>query len=72
MAKEWIIGCDGKNLKFRHETLLNYGLNRWGLNKSHSVGSTSELIRTCAPSSMKNGEAFTFQLQLKRKRKGSE
>ena len=49
MAKEWISGSDGHNLKFKRETLLNYGMNRWGLNKAHSVGSTSELIRTCVP-----------------------
>ncbi len=28
MEKEWIIGREGKNLKFKRETLLNYGMNR--------------------------------------------
>jgi hypothetical protein len=49
MDKEWITGIDGVNLKFKRETLLNYAMNRWGLNKAASVGSTSELIRECAP-----------------------
>lgn len=31
MAKEWITATDGEGLKFKHETLLNYGLNRWGI-----------------------------------------
>lgn len=44
MAKEWITETDGEGLKFKHETLLNYGLNRWGLNKAYSVGALSELI----------------------------
>ena len=33
MPKEWILGNEGENLKFKRETLLNYGMNRWGLNK---------------------------------------
>ena len=60
MDKEWIAGCEGKNLKFKRETLLNYGMNRWGLNKAHSVGSTSELIRACAPTSFEEWEKFYF------------
>ena len=35
MEKEWVTGSDGENLKFKRETLLNYGMNRWGLNKAH-------------------------------------
>ena len=45
MNKEWIAGTEGQNLKFKRETLLNYGMNRWGLNKAYSVGSTLELNR---------------------------
>ncbi len=30
MAKGWINGTDGRNLKFKRETLLNYAMNRWG------------------------------------------
>jgi hypothetical protein len=69
MAKEWITGTDGENLKFKRETLLNYGMNRWGLNKAHSVGSTSELIRTCAPTKYEEWEEFYFT-QAKQKKKG--
>ncbi|MCL4481433.1 MAG: MjaI family restriction endonuclease [Bacteroidetes bacterium] len=60
MDKEWIAGSEGENLKFKRETLLNYGMNRWGLNKAHSVGSTSELIRTCAPTKYEEWEEFYF------------
>ena len=67
MSKEWISGSDGYNLKFKRETLLNYGMNRWGLNKAHSVGSTSELIRTCAPSKYEEWEQFYFT-QAKQKK----
>lgn len=58
MAKEWIIGQDGRNLKFKREALLNYGMNRWGLNKAASVGPTSELIRTCSPESFEEWETL--------------
>ena len=68
MAKEWISGSDRYNLKFKRETLLNYGMNRWGLNKAHRVGSTSELIRTCAPSKYDEWEHFYFT-QAKQKKK---
>lgn len=58
MTKEWIVGRIGRNLKFKRETLLNYGVSRWGLNKAHSVGTTSELIRRCAPKTYKVWEQF--------------
>lgn len=70
MVKDWIIGSDGYNLKFKRETLLNYGMNRWGLNKASSVGSTSELIRTCAPSKYEEWEQFYFTLATQRKKDG--
>jgi len=70
MAKEWIAGSEGYNLKFKRETLLNYGMNRWGLNKAHSVGSTSELIRTCAPSKYEEWEHFYFTQAKQKKRNG--
>lgn len=69
MNKEWISGADGTNLKFKRETLLNYGMNRWGLNKAHSVGSTSELIRSCAPTKYEEWEKFYFE-QAHQKKKG--
>lgn len=70
MAKEWIKNKEGRNLKFKRETLLNYGMNRWGLNKAFSVGSTSELIRACAPNSFKKWEEFYFNNAKQKKRDG--
>ena len=68
MAKGYVSGSEGHNLRFKRETLLNYGMNRWGLNKAHSVGSTSELIRACAPSKYEEWEQFYFT-QAKQKKK---
>lgn len=70
MAKEWISGSNGKNLKFKRETLLNYVMNRWGLNKAHSVGTTSALIRSCAPKTFKEWEKFYFTTAKQKKKKG--
>jgi len=70
MANEWINGSEGKNLKFKRETLLNYGMNRWGLNKAHSVGPTSELIRKCAPGTFEEWEKFYFENAVQKKRGG--
>ena len=70
MEKEWIIGKEGRNLKFKRETLLNYGLNRWGLNKAHSVGPTSELVRKCSPNSFEEWETFYFDHAVQKKRNG--
>jgi hypothetical protein len=71
MDKEWIIGADGKNLKFKRETLLNYAMNRWGLNKAQSVGPTSELIRACAPNTYDEWEQFYFNTAIQKKKNGS-
>ena len=70
MEKEWITGKDGENLKFRREALLNYAMNRWALNKAHSVGKTSELIRACAPSNPEEWESFYFQNAQQNKKNG--
>ena len=70
MAKEWIISRDGRNLKFKSETLLNYAMNRWGLNKAHSVGATSELIRNCAPDTFDSWEQFYFENAAQKKKNG--
>ncbi len=70
MAKDWITGTDGEGLKFKHETLLNYGLNRWGLNKAYSVGALSELIRSCAPNEYKEWEEFYFTKGKQKKKNG--
>jgi hypothetical protein len=70
MNKEWISGSEGRNLRFKRETLLNYGMNRWGLNKSFSVGTTSELIRACAPKSYEDWEEFYFNNAKQNKKDG--
>lgn len=70
MAKDWITETDGEGLKFKHETLLNYGLNRWGLNKAYSVGALSELIRNCAPAEFKEWEDFYFTEGKQKKKNG--
>jgi len=71
MTKEWLSGSDGRNLKFKRETLLNYAMNRWGLNKAHSVGPTSELIRQCSPKTFEEWEAFYFTNAIQKKREGA-
>jgi len=70
MNKEYIIGNEGYNLKFKRETLLNYGMNRWGLNKSSCVGPTSELIRESAPSNYENWEEFYYSNDKQKKKDG--
>jgi len=71
MAKEWITGIEGENLKFKRETLLNYGMNRWGLNKTSSVGPTSELIRKCSPKTFEEWEHFYFGNAIQKKKNGT-
>lgn len=70
MAKDWITETDGEGSKFKHETLLNYGLNRWGLSKAYSVGALSELIRSCAPNEYKEWEEFYFTKGKQKKKNG--
>ena len=70
MDEEWIIRVEGRNLKFKRETLLNYAMNRWALNKAHSVGPTSELIRKCAPKSFEVWENFYFENAVQKKKDG--
>ena len=70
MAKEWIIGKEGRNLKFKRETLLNYGINRWGLNKAYSVNGTSALIRKCSPKSFEEWDDYYFKNAKQKKRDG--
>lgn len=69
-GKEWISGAEGRNLKFKRETLLNYAMNRWGLNKAFSVGPTSELIRSCAPGSFDDWEHYYFEKARQKKTNG--
>jgi len=71
MSEEWIVRNEGRNLKFKRETLLNYAMNRWGLNKAHSVGPTSELIRKCAPDTFNTWEEFYFENATQKKINGA-
>ena len=70
MAKEWLIGKEGKNLKFKRETLLNYGMNHWGLNKAYSVDGTSDLIRKCSPKSFVEWDDYYFKNAKQKKKNG--
>lgn len=70
MEKNWINGKEGYNLKYKRETLLNYGMNRWGLNKAQSVGPTSELIRKCAPIDYETWVDYYFSHATQKKRDG--
>lgn len=70
MEKEWVNGKEGHNLKYKRETLLNYGMNRWGLNKAQSVGPTSELIRSCAPNNYETWVEYYFNHATQKKKGG--
>jgi hypothetical protein len=70
MAKEWIKGAEGRNLKFKREKLLNYVTNWWTLNKVISVGPTSELIRQCSPKTFEQWEKFYFENAKQKKKNG--
>ncbi len=68
--KDWHKEKDGENYRYLRETLLNYGLNRWGLNKAASVGKTSELIRSCAPKTYQDWVDFYFNKAVQNKKNG--
>lgn len=70
MAKEWIKDKEGRNLKFKREKLLNYGMNRWGLNKAYSVDGISELIRKCSPKSFVEWDDYYFKNAKQKKKNG--
>lgn len=70
MPKEWIKAIEGKNIKFKRETLLNYAANRWCLNKKASVDSVSFLIRKCAPKNFEEWEKFYFENAVQGKKDG--
>lgn len=50
--------------------MLNWAMNRWALNKAHSVGPTSELIRRCSPKTFDEWETFYFDHAVQKKRNG--
>lgn len=70
MNGEWIAGSDGCNRRFKREALLNYGMNRWGLNKASSVGRVSELVRLCSPAAFEEWERFYFDHARQQKKEG--
>jgi hypothetical protein len=43
-------------------------MNNWALNKAHSVGPTSELIRNCAPTDFAEWEEYYFSNAVQKKR----
>lgn len=70
MNTEWNTGKERHNLRYKRETLLNYAMNRWGLNKASSVGATSELIRECAPKTYEDWVQFYFENAIQKKKNG--
>ena len=70
MTEEWIKGINGKNRRFKRETLLNYAANNWGLNKKYSVDAVSALIRTCAPKTVEEWESYYFTNAKQQKKEG--
>lgn len=70
MVKEWIKGAEGKNLKFKRETLLNYAANRWTLNKAHSVDGVVALIRHCSPKIFEEWKKYYFENAKQKKKDG--
>lgn len=70
MENEWIKGVEGKNLKFKRETLLNYAANRWALNKAASVDAVMSLIRKCAPKTFEDWENYYFEHAKQKKKTG--
>lgn len=70
MQNDYLSGIDGHNQKFKRETLLNYAMNRWGMNKAASVGATSELIRQCAPTDFQSWEEYYFANATQKKKDG--
>ena len=50
-----------KVIKADKEFVLNYSMNRWGLNKKANVGPTSESIRKCAPESLQQWQEYYFR-----------
>lgn len=72
MPEEWIKGLEGKNKKFKRETLLNYAANRWALNKTSSVDSVAYLIRQCAPKNFDEWEKFYFKNARQKKKDGEK
>jgi len=60
------------NNQYYRETLLNYATNRWGYNKSSSVGKIAELIRKCQPKTIKEWEDYYFSNAKQNKQNGEQ
>ena len=69
-TEDWVKGIDGKNKKYKRETLLNYAANRWALNKTASVDSVAFLIRQCAPKNFEEWEKYYFSEAKQKKKDG--
>jgi len=70
MFEEWIKDVEGKNKKYKRESLLNYAANRWGLNKITSVDRVAYLIRQCAPENFEEWENYYFENARQQKKDG--
>lgn len=68
--EDWHREKDGENYRYIHETLLNYAMNRWGLNKASSIGKTSELIRECTPKDYQDWVEYYFREATQKKKNG--
>lgn len=68
--EDWHKEKNGENYRYNHETLLNYAMNRWGLNKASSIGKTSELIRKCVPKDYQDWVDFYFEEAKQNKKDG--
>ncbi len=69
---EWVRETDGHNRRYKREALLNYAMNRWGLNKSSSVDRVSDLIRHCSPAGFSDWEQFYFETARQQKKDGAK
>ena len=71
MTEIWIKEVIDGNKKYKRETILNYVINRWGLNKSSSVSKIAELIRECSPKSLEDWKKYYFSNAVQNKKKGN-
>lgn len=69
-SEDWVKGIEGKNKKYKRETLLNYAANRWALNKTASVDTVAYLIRQCAPKNFEEWEKYYFTVARQKKKNG--
>jgi hypothetical protein len=70
MTNDWIRDIIDGNKKYKRETILNYVVNRWGLNKSSSVSKIAELIRECSPKTIDDWRNYYFNNAKQNKKNG--